>query len=89
MSAPERFAVHKLIVFGERPVRERAKATKDLLQAASLASYFLDSGQEGVFSAAWRDAIGRGKGWRQRAQLGRKAMLRLAPELANNALWET
>src|SRR5262245_44499168 len=39
--APERYAVHKLIVYGERPVSERTKARKDLLQAASLAEYFL------------------------------------------------
>jgi len=89
LPAPERFAVHKLIVFGERPVSERAKAIKDLLQAASLASYFLENGQEDVFNAAWRDAVGRGKGWRMRAELGRKGMLRLAPELAYKALWET
>lgn len=89
LPAPERFAVHKLIVFGERPVSERTKAAKDLLHAASLVSYFLENGQEGVFNAAWRDAVGRGKGWRLRAELGRKAMLRLAPELANKALWET
>lgn len=89
LPAPERYAVHKLIVFGERPLNERAKATKDLLQAASLASYFLENGQADVFNAAWRDAIGRGKGWRQRAEQGRRAMLRLAPELADDALWES
>lgn len=32
LPAPERYAVHKLIVHGERPVPERAKARKDLLQ---------------------------------------------------------
>lgn len=37
--APERFAIHKLIVHGERPAAERTKAVKDLLQAASLISY--------------------------------------------------
>ncbi|MDP2324713.1 MAG: GSU2403 family nucleotidyltransferase fold protein, partial [Gammaproteobacteria bacterium] len=80
-------AVHKLIVFGERPVSERAKATKDLLQAASIASYFLANGQADVFNAAWRDAIGRGKGWRTRAEQGRKAMLRIAPDVADDSLW--
>jgi hypothetical protein len=87
LPAPERYAVHKLIVFGERPVKERAKATKDLLQAASLASYFLENEQAGRFNAAWRDALGRGRGWRARAHEGRKALLRLAPELADERLW--
>ncbi|MBV6408587.1 MAG: hypothetical protein EFKGCFLK_02184 [Rhodocyclaceae bacterium] len=87
LPAPERFAVHKLIVFGERPVSERAKATKDLLQAASIASYFLANGQAEVFNSAWRDAIGRGRGWRTRAEQGRKAMLRIAPDVADEALW--
>ncbi|MBL8502842.1 MAG: nucleotidyltransferase domain-containing protein [Rhodocyclaceae bacterium] len=87
LPAPERFAVHKLIVHGERPMSERAKAVKDLLQAASIASYFLAQGQAEVFNAAWRDARGRGRGWRSRAEQGRKAMLRIAPDLADEALW--
>ncbi|MBZ0131147.1 MAG: hypothetical protein K8F53_00905, partial [Rhodocyclaceae bacterium] len=68
-------------------VSERAKATKDLLQAASIASYFIANGQADVFNAAWRDAIGRGKGWQMRAEQGRKAMLRIAPDVADDALW--
>lgn len=89
LPAPERYAVHKLIVYGERPAGERAKSTKDLLQAASLASYFLDRGQGEVFNAAWRDAVARGGGWHRRAEQGRKALLRIAPELSANALWRT
>lgn len=87
LPAPERYAVHKMIVRGERPVSERAKATKDLLQAASLASYFMDNDQADIFNAAWRNAIGRGKGWRTRALKGKAALLRLAPELDQPALW--
>ncbi|MBL8492104.1 MAG: nucleotidyltransferase domain-containing protein, partial [Rhodocyclaceae bacterium] len=84
---PERFAVHKLIVYGERPQRERAKANKDLLQAASLVAWFHDNDQVAAFNGAWRDALGRGGGWRERAEQGRKALLKLAPELADEALW--
>lgn len=84
---PERYAVHKLIVYGERPVSERAKASKDLLQAASLASYFLANGQADLFNEAWRDALGRGKGWRGRAEQGREALLRVAPDMADQSLW--
>lgn len=88
LPAPERFAVHKLVVFGERPANLRTKAVKDLLQAASLASYFLENAQADLFNAAWRDAVQRGPGWRQRAEQGRDALLSIAPELAVNSLWE-
>jgi hypothetical protein len=87
LPAPERYAVHKLIVHGERPVGERAKSRKDLLQAASLASYFLENGQADLFSAAWRDALSRGRGWKDRAVQGHDALLRVAPELDVAALW--
>lgn len=87
LPAPERYAVHKLIVYGERPVAERAKATKDLLQAASLVSYFLENGQADIFNAAWQDAIGRGRGWWARTRQGKAALLRIAPELDQKNLW--
>lgn len=89
LPAPERYAVHKLIVYGERPVSERAKAGKDLLQAAGLAAYFLENGQADVFNSAWQDAIGRGKGWQARALEGKDALLRIAPELGADALWKS
>ena len=89
LPAPERYAVHKLIVYGERPISERAKANKDLLQAASLASYFLANGQADVFNEAWRDALGRGKGWRTRAIQGKESLLRIAPDVASETLWKT
>ena len=88
LPAPERYAVHKLIVCGERPVSERAKARKDLLQAASLADYFLRNKQAKVFNAAWRDALARGRGWRTRALAGRKALLLVAPDVDVPALWK-
>jgi hypothetical protein len=87
LPAPERYAVHKLIVHGERPASQRTKSSKDLLQAASLISYFLRNGQSDLFNAAWRDAIYRGKDWRERAELGRDALLRVAPDLATGELW--
>ncbi|MGQ0657936.1 MAG: GSU2403 family nucleotidyltransferase fold protein [Chromatiales bacterium] len=89
LPAPQRYAMHKLIVYGERPVRERTKAHKDLLQSAALASWFLENDRAAEFNAAWRDAVGRGKGWRQRANQGKEALLRLAPELDILSLWST
>ena len=87
LPAPERFAVHKLIIYGERPVSERVKSKKDLLQAASLASYFCENGQAAIFNHAWQDALQRGKGWKMRAIQGREALIKLDPQLANPALW--
>ena len=81
LPAPERFAIHKLIVYGERPVRERTKATKDLLQATAIIEWCLENGREAELSAAWEDAIGRGRGWKGRALEGRSALLKQAPEL--------
>ena len=63
LPAPERFAVHKLIVYGERPIRERTKATKDLLQAAVLVEWCMENGRQTELGVAWQDAIGRGRGW--------------------------
>ncbi len=85
--APERYAVHKLLVHGERPVSERTKAGKDLLQSASLIEYFVQEGRANTFNAAWNDALDRGPGWRKRAREGHKALLKLAPELEIVALW--
>lgn len=87
LPAPERYAVHKLIVCGQRPVSARNKASKDILQAASLVSYFLETGQSDVFNAAWQDALGRGTEWQARAVQGKEALVRLAPELDQASLW--
>ena len=86
--APERYAVHKLIVFGERPVSERTKSTKDLLQAASLISYFVNNAQSEIFNTAWHDALSRGKGWQTRALQGKAALLKMAPDLDVAELWK-
>lgn len=84
---PARYAVHKLIVYGERPVEQRTKAGKDLLQAACLASFFVERGPQASFNEAWQDALSRGRGWRTRALQGKKALLAMAPELEQRELW--
>lgn len=87
LPAPARYAVHKLVVYGERPASQKTKARKDLLQAACLADYHARSGEAAAFNAAWRDAVGRGRGWKSRALEGKRALLRLAPELDLPELW--
>lgn len=83
--SPARFAVHKLIVFGERSGTYRIKAKKDLLQAAALVEV-LAKDRPGELRDAWKDALSRGPGWRKRAKEGLGALTRLEPEVAGLAL---
>lgn len=79
---PARFAIHKLIVFGERPIAERVKSNKDVEQAAALVEWHLDVQREEAIRAAWDDALSRGPGWQRRAEQGRAELLRRHPQLA-------
>jgi hypothetical protein len=77
---PARFALHKLIVFGEREGAYVAKSGKDLAQAAALLAYLKDQRPWEVRDA-WGDLINRGPGWIQRVNRGVAALGRAAPEL--------
>lgn len=81
LPAPQRYAVHKLLVIGERSGAMRAKTSKDLLQAVALLEYFHDHDPDAL-REAWHDAWSRGPGWRKRAAEGRQAVHGLAPALA-------
>lgn len=85
--APERYAVHKLIVYGLRTGTDRVKTGKDLAQAAALASWHLEHGQDESFAAAWSDAISRGPSWKKHATAGRAALLKRYPQLDRPELW--
>ena len=76
--SPARFAVHKLIVYGERRGSSRIKANKDLLQAAALIEV-LSANRQGELRDAWADAVSRGPGWKKRAKQGLAALERLEP----------
>ncbi|MEO8810935.1 MAG: nucleotidyltransferase domain-containing protein [Rhodanobacter sp.] len=78
---PARYAMHKLIVAGERGATRAAKSAKDLRQSAALlAHYRLGSGWEAL--EAWKDLVARGPGWKTRALRGLQTVDRLVPELA-------
>lgn len=79
--SPERYAVHKLIIYGERPVSERSKANKDLGQAAAIFKVLFESGNANLVRDAWSDALSRGPGWIKRLNQGKQALLRQYPEL--------
>lgn len=66
--APQRFAVHKLIVSRRRRAGS-AKQEKDTKQAEALLDV-LSTKRPFDLSAAWHEAYGRGKGWRQPLEEG-------------------
>lgn len=77
---PARFALHKLIVYGERRGTFAAKSAKDLAQAAALL-VFLKEHRSWEVDEAWEDLVSRGKGWRSRVARGHAALGKVAPEL--------
>jgi hypothetical protein len=77
---PARFALHKLIVYGERTGSYRAKASKDLAQSASLLSCLWEH-QRRTVTTALEDLHGRGRGWTSRFAIGSHALLKTHPEL--------
>lgn len=73
MPAPERYAIHKLLIMGERSGTFKTKVRKDLAQAAALIDYFNETDPDAL-TAAWADAVSRGPGWLKRALEGREAL---------------
>jgi hypothetical protein len=64
--APERDAVHKLIVSSSRitDTLGRVKADKDLMQAALLFEGLVETRQSDAIVLAWEEAWDRGDAWR-------------------------
>ena len=82
---PEKYALHKLLVYGERPQNMRIKASKDLAQAASLIDYLGKNDAE-LLADTWAELIGGGPGWRSRALEGLTALNEQYPEVDTSAL---
>jgi hypothetical protein len=79
---PARFALHKLIVSGERPVTMAAKREKDLVQAAQVLEVLAED-RPGDIELAWDALAERGRGWVKRAQAGVSALRRVAPDVVD------
>lgn len=77
---PARYALHKLIVYGEREGTFASKSGKDLIQAASLLEYFKEN-RTWEIKEAYEDLIKRGKGWTSRFERGLAAIEKTYPEL--------
>jgi hypothetical protein len=78
---PARFAVHKLIVAGERPAAMHTKREKDLWQAAQLFEVLVEE-RQGDLRLAWDALTERGGGWVRRAEAGLKSLAETQTELA-------
>lgn len=78
---PARFALHKLIVFGERTGTFAAKSGKDVLQAASLLAFY-KMHRSWEMEDALEDLLSRGKGWVTRFERGLHAVDKSYPQLA-------
>lgn len=79
---PARFALHKLIVAGERSVAFAAKRDKDLAQAAELLE-LLHEDRPGDVALAWRALASRGPSWVNRVMRQRPGLKRVSPAAAN------
>lgn len=77
---PARYAMHKLLVSGERSASFLQKARKDLQQAAALLEY-LKVVRAWDVEDAWKDLIQRGRGWTTRTKQGIDALAKVAPDL--------
>lgn len=78
--SPARFALHKLILFGERGMTAQTKAEKDLLQASQLIQV-LTEGRPGDLILAWEAVETRGKGWTKRLGRGLDALKHRFPDV--------
>ena len=65
--APERYAIHKLIVSSRRltDTLGRVKADKDLTQAALLFEALVETRHDGELVDAWEEAWDRGNAWKE------------------------
>jgi hypothetical protein len=76
---PAIFAVHKLSVAAERG-SANPKSAKDVMQAASIISFYLDNDQKAI-QQAWRETLERGAGWKKRMNEGQARMEAMYPNL--------
>lgn len=76
---PARYALHKLIIAGERGGAFVTKIRKDLWQAAALLTYLVDNNPRSL-AEAWVDLMSREKGWRTRFEAGLQSMQGQLPE---------
>jgi len=78
-----RFALHKLIVAGERPAAMQPKRDKDLSQAAQVLEVLRED-RPGDLTLAWEALAARGASWTSRVAKGVAALERFSPAAAES-----
>ncbi|MFA5844557.1 MAG: GSU2403 family nucleotidyltransferase fold protein [Coriobacteriia bacterium] len=78
-----RFALHKLMIAGERPVAMQPKREKDLSQAAQILEV-LHADRPGDLVLAWEALAVRGKSWASRVAKSASALDRISPVAAQS-----
>ena len=78
--SPMRYALHKLVIMGEREEAFRTKIQKDAGQVAALVEYGLLRSSSALEAAA-KDLMSRGPGWRKRAAEGLKYAADYHPQI--------
>lgn len=76
---PARYALHKLLIYGERTGPFKAKLEKDINQVASLL-WVLKERHPWTVEEAWLDIQSRGPGWRRRVDQGLTQLERKFPQ---------
>jgi hypothetical protein len=79
--SPMRYALHKLVIMGEREQAFRTKIVKDAGQVAALAQYGMQRSPAALQAAAI-DLMSRGPGWRSRAAEGVRHVAASFPDIA-------
>ena len=77
--APERYALHKLIVATRRSVDGRLKAAKDVDQASALIHALVETRQADLLRDAWEEANARGPAWRKHSRPAALGWIRMPP----------
>ena len=76
-----RFALHKLMIAGERSAAMQPKSEKDLSQAAQILEV-LTADRPGDVALAWEALVAKGKSWASRVAKSASALDRISPAAA-------
>jgi len=79
---PARFALHKLLVAGERPATMQVKREKDITQAAQVLEVLAED-RPGDVQLAWEALRERGGSWTKRVMASLPALRRVSPASAD------
>jgi hypothetical protein len=83
---PEKYALHKLLVYGERPQAMRVKATKDSGPGSLAHRVPSDKMMQTFWERPGKTSSVRAQGWRSRAEFGLAALKARYPALDTSAM---